>query len=74
MMRSAVSPIAIAQAMAATTPMRGLALNQCPKSVPTATEYAAQLTPARMLSGTNLRRGKPVAPAVILTAMRPTGM
>jgi len=71
---STLRPIKTALTIAAATPISGYWWNQAPNSVPTAAEYAAQLAPPMTLSGTNRRHGNPVAPAVMLTATRPTGI
>ena len=71
--RSTARPRPRASAMPAADPSSGLPSSQEPASAPTATDQPAQVTAASAARATNRRSGNPVAPAVRLTATRPSG-
>ncbi|CPU67120.1 Uncharacterised protein [Mycobacteroides abscessus] len=56
-----------------TTASSGLSPIHAAASVPMTTEYVAHVTEATADSAMNRRRENPTAPAVTLTAVRPTG-
>src|SRR5690606_14098130 len=72
--RSTSRPSSTPPVTAITVARSGLSCAQLPATVPIAMEYAAQLRAATKSRMTNLSRGNRVAPAVTLTATRPTGM
>lgn len=74
MTASITAPSAAAITTASTMASSGWSCSHCPATMPKIAEYAAQVMPAAIDSGRKRRSGYPVAPAVMFTAIRPTGM
>lgn len=72
--QSMTSPTTIPSRMPAHTANKGLSHNSWPAPMPMAAEEVAQSRADSPASGTNRDNGKDVAPAVMFTATRATGM